>query len=163
MTLLDRPRAAFALLFLVCVGLVAFALYLQHARDLEPCPMCILQRYAFIAIALVALAAVIHDPRGTALKVYGGFLILLSVIGAGIAIRHSWVQHFPPQDAGCGLELEFLMELPLTAMLPAIFRGNADCSKVDWTFVGLSIPEWALVWFVVFVVFTFLVLRRARS
>jgi len=163
MTLLDRPRAAFAFIFVLCVGLIAFALYLQHARDLEPCPMCILQRYAFIAIALAALAAAIHDPRGTALKVYGGFLILFGVIGAGIAIRHSWVQHFPPQDAGCGLELEFLMELPLTAMLPAIFRGNADCSKVDWTFVGLSIPEWALVWFFVFVVFTFLVLRRARS
>src|SRR5438552_2456804 len=80
-----------------------------------------------------------------------------------IAARHSWVQHFPPPNQSCGIDLDFLMEsLPLSNLLPAIFRGSGECSKVDWRFIGLSIPEWALVWFVVFVVFTFLVLHRAR-
>jgi protein dithiol:quinone oxidoreductase len=163
MITITRPRTAFAVMFAACAGLIAFALYLQHALTLEPCPMCILQRYAFIAIALVALIATLHDPRGFALTLYGGLVILFGIVGSGIAIRHSWVQHFPPPNAGCGIELEFLMEvLPLTDLLPAIFRGSGECSKVDWRFIGLSIPEWALVWFVVFVVFTLVVLRRAR-
>ncbi|HKQ30465.1 MAG TPA: disulfide bond formation protein B [Burkholderiales bacterium] len=163
MTILDRPRAAFALLFAVCVGLVAFALYLQHARQLEPCPMCVLQRYVFIMIALVVLVAAIHGSRGLALKLYGGAVIALGVIGSGVAMRHLWVQRFPPPNAGCAVELEFLMEsLPFTSWLPAIFRGSADCSKVDWTFIGVSIPGWALVWFVIFIVFIFLILRRTR-
>jgi protein dithiol:quinone oxidoreductase len=163
MIAIARPRVAFALMFLVCAGLIAFALYLQHALKLEPCPMCILQRYVFIAIALVALIAALHDPRGLVLTLYGGFVILLGLVGSGIAIRHSWVQHFPPPNAGCGTDLELLMEsLPFADLLPAIFRGSGECSKVDWRFIGLSIPEWALVWFVVFIVFTFVVLLRAR-
>lgn len=163
MITLTRPRVAFAVMFAVCVGLIAFALYLQHALKLEPCPMCILQRYAFIAIALVALVAAIHGPHGMALKIYGALVIVLGVVGSGIAIRHSWVQRFPPPNQSCGTDLGLLMDaLPLSDLLPAIFRGSGECSKVSWKFIGLSIPEWALVSFVFFIAFTVVVLFRAR-
>ena len=65
------PRIAFAAIFLACSSLIALALYLQEQEGLEPCPMCILQRYAFATIGIVALAGAIHGPRGIALKVYG--------------------------------------------------------------------------------------------
>jgi len=41
--------------------LIGFGLVLQHVAELEPCPMCILQRYAFVAIGMVALIAAIQD------------------------------------------------------------------------------------------------------
>jgi len=144
------PRIVFAAIFVACSGLIGLALYLQEQEGLDPCPMCILQRYAFIALGLVALAAAIHGPRRLALKFYGGLVAVLAIAGAGVAIRHSYVQHFPPQTESCGADLDFLVRLPLSKALPKIFQGTGSCSTVDWTMLGMSIPEWALVWFAAF-------------
>jgi disulfide bond formation protein DsbB len=145
------PRIVFLAVFLACAGLLGFALYLQEQVGLDPCPMCILQRYAFVAIALVALAAAIHGPRGgLALKAYGILLALFALAGGGTAARQSWIQHYPPKTQSCGADLEGLLEnFPLAQALPKIFAGSGDCSIVSWTFLGLSIAEWALVWFVI--------------
>lgn len=146
-------RPFFAALFVACAGLLAFALYLQEEVGLEPCPMCILQRYAFTALAIVALAAAIHGPRGAALKAYGGFFTVIALAGAGVAIRQSYIQHYPPKISSCGTDLEFLVNtFPLSQALPKIFAGSADCAIVTWRFLGLSIAEWALVWFLVFAI-----------
>jgi protein dithiol:quinone oxidoreductase len=145
------PRIVFGFIFVACAALIALALYLQEQEGLEPCPMCILQRYAFILVGIVALAGAIHGPKGLALKVYGALVALLSTAGGGVAIRHSWLQHFPPKTETCGADLDFLMgNFPLSQALPKVFAGTGSCSKVDWTLLGLSIPEWALVWFVAF-------------
>lgn len=148
------PRLVFLATFLACAGLIAFALYLQEEKGLDPCPMCILQRYAFVAIGVVALIGAIHGPRrGVALKLYGVLLALLAMVGGGTAIRQSWVQHNPPKTASCGADLEVLLEnLPLSQALPKIFQGTGDCAIVTWRFLGLSIAEWALVWFVIILV-----------
>ena len=146
-------RAVLGALFVACAGLLAFASYLQHVQGLEPCPMCILQRYAFVTLGIVALIAAIHGPRGIMLKVYGALTILAAIAGGGVAIRHSYIQHFPPKIETCGTDLEFLVSnFPLSQALPKIFTGTGSCSKVDWTMMGLSIPEWALAWFVIFAV-----------
>ena len=144
-------RIVFAFVFVACAALIALALYLQEHDGLEPCPMCILQRYAFILIGLVALAGAIHGPKGLALKVYGALVVLLSVAGGGVAMRHSWLQHFPPKVETCGADLDFLMgNFPLSQALPKVFAGTGSCSTVDWTFIGFSIPEWAILWFAAF-------------
>ncbi len=113
--------------------------------------MCILQRYALIAIGAIALAAAIHGPRGWGVRVYSALMVLFAVAGGGVSIRHSYLQHFPPKVESCGSDLEFLVgNFPLTQALPKIFAGTGSCSKVDWRFLGLSIPEWTLIWFVIF-------------
>lgn len=145
------PRIAFAFVFVSCASLIGLALYLQEHDGLEPCPMCILQRYAFILIGVVALAGAIQGPKGLALKAYGALVAVLSVVGGGVAMRHSWLQHFPPKVETCGADLDFLMgNFPLSQALPKVFAGTGSCSTVDWTLIGLSIPEWAIVWFVTF-------------
>lgn len=138
---------------MACAGLIAYAMVLQHVMDLEPCPMCILQRYAFIGVGLLALAAAIQHPRGWGRWVYSGLIILVSGLGAGVAARHSWLEHNPPQIYDCGADLGFMIDtFPLAEALPMIFRGTGDCTEVLWRFLGLSIAEWALVWFLIFVV-----------
>ncbi|HUP98694.1 MAG TPA: disulfide bond formation protein B [Usitatibacter sp.] len=146
------PRIVFTAIFVIATALVATAiLYFQEQLGLDPCPMCILSRYCFIAIAAVSLVAAIHGPRNVALKVYAGLVALLGIAGIGVSIRHSYLQHFPPAMESCGTDLEFLLNaLPLTQALPKIFAGTGSCSKVDWKMLGLSIPEWALVWFAIF-------------
>jgi len=145
-------RLVFGAIVLACAALVLTAIfYFQQELGLEPCPMCILSRYTFITIAIVSLVAAIHGPRGVALKVYAVIVALLSATGVGVSIRHSYLQHFPPKIESCGADLDFLLNtLPLAQALPRIFQGTGSCSKVDWTFLGLSIPEWALVWFLGF-------------
>ena len=148
------PRLVFIAVFVACAGLIAFALYLQEEKGLDPCPLCILQRYAFIAIGLVALAAAIHGPRrGVALKAYAVLLAILALAGGGTATRQSWLQHNPPKSMSCGADLEGLLEnLPLSQALPKIFAGSGDCAIVTWRFLGLSIAEWALAWFAIVLV-----------
>src|SRR5258705_5856857 len=102
-------RVVFAAIFAVCAGLLGCAYYLQEYKGLDPCPMCILQRYAFFAIAFVALVGAIHGPRQIALKVYSALVALFAVAGGGVAIRHSYLQHFPPARETCGTDLEFLL------------------------------------------------------
>ncbi len=160
--LLKQPRYLFLAVFLACAGLMGFGIVLQQAVGLEPCPMCIMQRYAFILCGLVALAATLHNPGLVGRRVYAALLGLLALGGGAIAVRQSWIQHFPPKVADCGPDLEFMLEsFPLTQALPMVFRGTGDCSKVDWTFIGLSIAEWAIVCFAAMIVVSaYLMLRR---
>ena len=161
-----HPRVVFAGIFVACVAMVLTAIfYFQQELGLEPCPMCILSRYTFIAIAIVALVAALHGPRGVALKTYAAVVALLGLAGLGVSLRHSYLQHFPPKIESCGADLEFILNtLPLSQAFPRIFAGTGSCSKVDWRFLGLSIPEWAGVWFLAFaVVVLWMAFRKAKD
>ena len=146
-------RVLFLGVFLACAGLLGFGLVLQRVMHLEPCPLCILQRIAFIAIGATALAAAIHNPRRRGWAVYGGLLAFLSALGGGVAAWQVYLQHLPPGQAPeCGPGLDYMLEaMPLTKILPLIFKGSGECAEVTWTFLELSIAQWALGWFVLFV------------
>jgi len=157
-------RLVFLSIFLACAGLLGFGLYLQHALNLEPCPLCIFQRYAFVLTGVIALVAFIHGPGRSAQAVYGVLVILAAGAGAGIAGRQTWLQHNPPNMFECAPDLEYMLDaFPLTKVLPMIFKGEGDCAEAGWTFVGLSIAEWALAWFAAFLVAgLYVVLVRPR-
>jgi protein dithiol:quinone oxidoreductase len=163
-----RPRLVYLFIFLACVGLMAFGLYLQHVEHLEPCPLCIFQRYAFLATGAIALIAAIHNPGRVGQWLYGALLIIFAGIGALIAGRQTWLQHNPPLSQDCGPDLSYMLNsFPLGQVLPKVFQGEGDCAKVVWEFLGLSIPEWALIWFGLFLLAVLLALvigsRRRRS
>ena len=159
---LTRPRTLLLATFAVCGGLIAYALWLQHASHLEPCPMCILQRYAFVVVGVIALAAAIQNPGRIGMRVYAVLMGLAAIAGGAISTWQSWLQHHPPKVADCGPGLGTIVgEFPLSEALPMIFRGAGDCSKVDWTLLGLSIAEWALVCFAGIVVTAMIVWVRA--
>ncbi|MDG1162836.1 MAG: disulfide bond formation protein B [Burkholderiales bacterium] len=135
--------------FLGCSGLIAFALFLQHSEGLAPCPMCILQRYAFIIIGILALVSLPISSKSVFSRMLNWLIILFSGFGAGVALRHTWLEHNPPEIFDCGADLGFVVDtFPLAQALPMIFRGTGDCSVVLWKFAGLSIAEWALVCFI---------------
>ena len=143
------PRQAWALVALACAGLLGFGLYLQHVVGLEPCPMCIVQRYAMIGITLVALLAVVW-PSGWLGNMLTGLGTAMAVGGAFVAARQSWLQWYPPETLSCGRDFYGMVEsFPLQRAIPMIFRGGGDCTKIDWTFLGGSIANWSFVAFVV--------------
>jgi disulfide bond formation protein DsbB len=144
--------------------LIGFALYLQYYVNLDPCPLCMLQRVAFITLGLVFLIGAIHGPGKTGGRVYAGLASLAAVSGAGLAIRHVWLQYNPPQIASCSGDIYSQLErLPLGRVIANAIRATGDCAKVDWTMLGLSVAEWSLVWFVIFGVGCVMLLsRRSR-
>lgn len=151
-------------LFGVCAGLLAFGLYLQHIKGIEPCPMCIMQRYAMTACGVLGLLAGLHNPRGRGVLVYGALLTLAALAGAGVAARQSWIQWYPPAVSECGPGLEYMLEsFPLSSALPMIFRGAGDCSTVDWTLFGLSIANWSFLVFATILVSLAIYLRPRRN
>jgi disulfide bond formation protein DsbB len=143
-----HPRRVFALISALCVAMLAFGAYLQHVTGLEPCPMCIVQRYAMLLIAIVAGLTAATSRKG--LHVAGGsLLVLLAGFGAFVAARQSWLQWYPPEVVSCGRDFYGMIEtFPLQRALPMIFKGSGDCSKVDWTFLGGSIANWSFLCFV---------------
>ena len=142
------PRRVLALVSLACVAMLAFGLYLQHVVGLEPCPMCIVQRYALVLVAIVAGITAIAKSRGL-LVTGSGVLVLVSGFGAFVAARQSFLQWYPPEIASCGRDFYGMIEtFPLKRAIPMIFKGSGDCTKIDWTFLGGSIANWSFVCFV---------------
>lgn len=138
--------------FFICCSLLAFAYYLEHALNLQPCPLCILERLVFGLVALVFVCAAIQNPSFTGQKVYGGFIIVLAILGMMLAGRHLWLQGQPSALGEiCVPGVSYLLKsLPLTQALKTMLLGSSDCSKVEWIFLGLSIPGWTFLSFDVF-------------
>jgi protein dithiol:quinone oxidoreductase len=141
-------RQGAGLLALVCVAMLGFGMYLQHVVGLEPCPMCIVQRYALILVAVCAIAAWAGGQKGFQ-TAFAGLAVVFAGLGAFVAARQSFLQWYPPDIVSCGRDFYGMVEtFPLKRAIPMIFKGGGDCTKVDWTFLGGSIANWSFVGFV---------------
>lgn len=151
---LKSNRLFYAILLIISLSLLSFGYYLQFVEGLEPCPLCIFQRVAFISVILVALVGTLHGPRHVWNYVYSGLILVGAVTGAAIAGRQVWLQHLPADMVPeCGPGLDFMLEVfPLGETIKMVFTGSGECAKVDWTFLGLSIAEWSLAWFILFAI-----------
>lgn len=150
---LDQPRRVFAGIAIVCAGMLAYGiLYLQNVVGLEPCPMCIVQRYCLILVGVFsALAA--FSRRTAGWRLWGLLAVAIGGFGLFTAARQSWLQWNPPPLATCGRDLFGMIEsFPLQRAIPMIFRGAGDCSAIDWTFLGMTIANWSFIWFAIFIV-----------
>lgn len=158
------PRRVLVLTAAACIAMLAFGLYLQHVVGLEPCPMCIVQRYALVLVALFCGLTAISSRRGVLIG--GSVLTLLTAgFGAFVAARQSFLQWYPPEIASCGRDFYGMIEtFPLKRAIPMIFKGSGDCTKIDWTFQGLSIANWSFLCFVAIgLVMLVLIVRQAQK
>ncbi|CAM3475424.1 disulfide bond formation protein B [Parendozoicomonas haliclonae] len=147
---LPTSRLLYLLIFLSSAGLIAGAMFFEHIMELEPCPLCMSQRIAVLALGLVGLIGWIHNPTGKGKRVYGGFILLFALMGAALAIRQLYIQHLPPDAVpACLPSLEYLVEvMPIVELMSVMLSGTGDCAEVQWVFLGLSIPGWTLVCFI---------------
>lgn len=136
--------------FAFCVLMMAVALGLEHIMGLEPCPLCIFQRVAVIAAGLVLGIAALHNPSGKVGKAIYGLLSLAAVgTGAFVAGRHVWLQGLPADEVPtCGPGLEYMMDiLPMQEVVAMVLTGSGECADIDFMFLGLSLPAWTLIGF----------------
>ena len=160
--LLPPRRIGYMLGFLVCVGLMGYALYLQYVLNLDPCPLCVLQRLCVIAMGLIFLVATFHNPGRTGAAVYALLQLFVGGAGAALAARQVWLQSLPKdQVPSCGMSLNYMLEtLPFTSVLNKVFEGSGECAEKSWEFLHLSIAGWTLVFFVAMIAATFALIRR---
>lgn len=143
------PRIWFFLGSVGCVFLLGMGAYFQFIQGLEPCPLCISQRIAIFLTGLVFLIAGVQNPTRTGINRYAIVGALTALGGASISTRHIWIQHLPPDKVPeCSPALEYMLQnFPLMDTLKLMLSGTGDCAKVDWTMLGLSMPEWTLLAF----------------
>jgi disulfide bond formation protein DsbB len=140
-------RGLNALGLAVCVGLLGYAWYAQVQLGLEPCPLCIFQRVGVAALGVIFLLAMIHDPKSWGARVYGALLLLAALLTMGVAGRHLWIQHLPEGAVpACGATLSYMMKIfALTEVIRKVLTGSGECARINWTFLGVSMPGWVLL------------------
>ncbi|ALN92679.1 MULTISPECIES: disulfide bond formation protein B [Lysobacter] len=158
-------RIQYLLGFLACAALLAYAFYLQLYQHLEPCPLCIFQRVAFAALGVVFLIGGLHGPKKPGgRRSYGVLALLASLAGIAVAGNHVRLQHLPPdQVPACGPGLNYMVEaMPLASVIRKVMTGSGECAAVDWTFLGLAMPAWSLICFIVLALWAAYAAFRAR-
>lgn len=135
------------LLGLAAAAALSFAFYAQYGLDLVPCHLCVFQRVTMAAMGVAfVLAALFSRPgrRGVLSAALIGVTGFATIATAG---RHVWIQMQPEGSVpACGADLDFMLDIfPLTEVILRVFRAGGECAKVDWSFLGLSMPAWVLI------------------
>ena len=162
-TLLSGKKG-YLLGFVLCFGIVALALVIQTTYKLEPCPLCISQRIIFMSLGVLFLIAAFIPPANILKKIFAVLQVLAALGGAGVAIRHWYLQaNRESMVADCGVGFDYMFEnFPLQKAFKLLFRGTGDCAAIDWTFLGLTLPQLGLISFLSFAALAiYLVIRKA--
>ena len=151
---------------IICIGSLSFAvLYLERTLFLEPCPLCVLDRVVIAALGMFFLLALVHNPRSTFAKIYGLISVFFCLAGVGLASRHIWLQGLPTDQAPeCTPDIYFMLDtMPFFEVIKKSISGSGSCVEVDWTFMGLSIPEQTLILFFTLLILSIIQTVRPRQ
>jgi protein dithiol:quinone oxidoreductase len=134
----------------VVIGLLGYAYFAQFVQGYEPCPLCIFQRVAMFGLGVVLLIAGLHSPKGAGARVYAALGAVVAGLGIATAGRHVYLQNLPKdQVPQCGPGFDYLFDaFPVADAVRMIFTGSGECAEINWAFLGLSMPGWVLLWFV---------------
>lgn len=142
-------RSANAIGFLACAAMLAWAIfYAEKTLGLEPCPLCMFQRVGVAVLGAAFLLAAIHNPGGQGgARFYGVLILLAAALPGYVAGRHVYIQSLPPGTVpSCGATLDYMLDVfPLLDVVKRVLTGGGECAKIDWSFLGLSMPAWVLV------------------
>ena len=148
-------KSGYILGAVACFATVALALLIQTKYNLEPCPLCITQRMFFMGLGVLFLIGAFVKPASLLQKIFTFLQVVTALGGAGWAIRHWYLQaNKESMVADCGVGFDYMFEnFPLKKMFTLIFKGTGDCATIDWTFLGLTLPQLALITFIAFGVY----------
>ena len=141
---MPRSRTTLLIISLISFALVGVAVYLQHAHDMLPCPLCVIQRYLFLAIGIAALAGALSGK----LRPGAGVALLAALGGLAVVGKHLYVLANPGFSCGIDPMETFLNKIPTATLLPWLFQADGLCENATDGLFGLSIPQWSAVWFV---------------
>lgn len=147
------PRSIFFILGLLPLAAIAFAkFYLEDIQLLEPCPYCMLQRGIFLLFTAVFWLSAIFVGKGSRFfsSLSSLLFILVAILGLFIAGKHIYLQFNPTDSLGCTQTTLAITEVFDYQIVKDLLMTGGDCSVIDWTFLGLTIPMWSAVLMVIF-------------
>lgn len=142
--------------FIATVLMLAYAYYEQYVEFLDPCPLCLVQRFIILIIGLLYFVTFIYPPQYIGRKIFAFIIIMVSLLGSAVSARHVWLQSLPADEVpACGPGLSFMLDnFPLTSVLKDLFTGSGECAEITWRFLGLTMPMWTLLCFIGFILYT---------
>ncbi len=145
--------------------LVGLAVVIQTQFNLEPCPLCVSQRIVFIVIGFLFLIFSFLKPNRLIKFMYISSLLITNIIGIIFAIRHIMIQNkWIIVPAECGIDLNYMFEnFPLTEAFSLLFKGTGDCSEIDWLFLGFTLPQLALIAYIMFGIMTLYIYNKINK
>jgi disulfide bond formation protein DsbB len=108
----------------------------------------VFQRVGIALVGVVFLLAALVNPRGSlGARIWGALIALATLAPIGVASRHIWVQAQPEGTVpSCGATLDYMLEVfPLLRVVRQVLSGGGECAKIDWRFLGLTMPMWVLI------------------
>jgi disulfide bond formation protein DsbB len=154
---MPTSRNALLAIAAACIALVGAALYLQHVQNMMPCPLCVIQRYLFLAIAACCLVGASRPKLGA------GLGVLAALGGLGVAGKHMYILAHPGFSCGIDPMETMLNKIPTATALPWLFRADGLCEDAVDTLFGLSVPAWSAVWFAILTVTLVWILARRTA
>lgn len=149
--------------FLLCLSLLGVAMYLQYSLGLQPCPLCVVQRFCIAVLGLLFMIGSLYIPRNRITRwIFSLFIVLIAILGILTSLRHLWLEHQPAGSVpSCSASLDYMLKnFPMSQTLIQLFNGSGDCAQVSWQFMSMSIPAWTLIFFAIFLLFGLLRLTR---
>jgi disulfide bond formation protein DsbB len=161
--ILKNPRLPFLFIFAASLSLVGGGVLLAELLRLAACPLCIIQRTLYLALGLVAAVGLAFAFRPLAARFIALLLAVLAGTGAFVAGYQVWIQRFAPatQCSPYPTWWEDLVD-QAGAAVPILFKANGLCSDPAWKFLGLSIADWSLGWFSLFLLLSLYALLHRR-
>lgn len=137
-----------ALALILSIAVILTALGFEHLGGYAPCPLCLMQRYAYYAAIPLLFAALVADQAGydTPARVVFALVGLMFLANAGLAVYHAGAEwKFWPGPSTCaapagGLTSDaggLLKQLESTRVI--------RCDEAPWHFLGLSFAGWNAV------------------
>ena len=141
---MSRQRWPWLLLAATALGLELTALYFQYFMQLDPCVLCVYERTAVAGILLAGLIGA-TAPRLAPVR-WSGLLLWLVSAGWGLylAMKHVGIQ-IGEVDLTCSYLADFPAWAKLDEWWPAVFQPTGLCGDIQWTFLGMSMPQWMMV------------------
>jgi disulfide bond formation protein DsbB len=145
--------------------MIVAALWIQLTYQLEPCPLCITQRIIFIVLGLLFVFFVWLPLNFFVRIIYLLAIGITSIVGLIFSVRHVLIQQkYITVPAECGIDLDYMFEnFPLMEAFNLLFQGTGDCSKVDWTFYGLSLPMMAFLGYLFFLIYALFIFKKIKK
>ncbi len=151
-----KSRHFLIAVLLLCTGFILFALYLQLVWKMLPCPLCVLQRYAFIAVGVCCALGLFTKK----VRVFAVGAFLCSLAGIGLAVWQLWIIGHPAIQCGRDPLEAAINGLWPARWMPVLFHSDSLCGDILDPILGLTPPQWSLVWFFIFAVVFFRMMRR---
>ncbi len=157
---MNSSRKTLLSIAVICGALLGAALYFQIVEEISPCPLCIIQRYLFAAVGLICIVLfILPQPI---IRWGAAFNALVALCGAGTAGWHWWVQEHPNLSCGRDPLEATLNAAPMAKLFPLLFQADGFCTAPYPPLLGLTFPQWALIWFLLLTIVLIRLASRGR-